>query len=50
MFNENQGLEFCIGKPLKGTEVFVVDDERRPISSSKRKMVYFAIVKCKLTN
>lgn len=38
MFNENQGLEFCIGKPLKGTEVFVVDDERKPISSSKRKM------------
>ncbi len=38
MFNKNPGLEFCIGKPLKGTEVLVVDDDRKPISSSKRKM------------
>ncbi len=34
MFNENPGLAFCIGKPLQGTEVLIVDDDRKPIPSS----------------
>lgn len=38
MFSKYPGLEFCIGTPLKGTEVIITDDNRKPIKSSKSNM------------
>lgn len=37
-FDQYPGLEFCIGKPLLYTEVLVVDENRKPIKSSKTNM------------
>lgn len=38
MFNKYPGLEFCIGTPLKATEVLIVDDDRKPVVSSRSNM------------
>lgn len=38
VFNKHKGLEYCIGQLLPNNEAIVVDDERKPIKSSKENM------------
>ncbi len=41
-YNMVQGLENCIGRPMRNSKVFIVDENRKPIESSKENMGYIA--------